>query len=125
MQKFALHEPLPINDYSISSAGERSPQKKTPRVSNAKTGSCLRRCRTSRPRSRRRKAGGRNEPDRARGTRRQQQPQVVQLPWQHPRLGRHAERSEEHTSELQSLMRRSYAVYCLKKKRKKANNICP
>src|SRR3546814_2985083 len=25
-------------------------------------------------------------------------------------------RSEEHTSELQSLMRRSYAVYCLKKK---------
>src|SRR3546814_7853306 len=27
-----------------------------------------------------------------------------------------AERSEEHTSELQSLMRLSYAVYCLKKK---------
>src|SRR3546814_10033807 len=27
-------------------------------------------------------------------------------------------RSEEHTSELQSLMRRSYAVFCLKKKRK-------
>src|SRR3546814_4781463 len=27
-----------------------------------------------------------------------------------------AERSEEHTSELQSLMRTSYAVYCLKKK---------
>src|SRR3546814_9922115 len=26
-------------------------------------------------------------------------------------------RSEEHTSELQSLMRISYAVYCLKKKR--------
>src|SRR3546814_7484299 len=26
-------------------------------------------------------------------------------------------RSEEHTSELQSLMRRSYAVFCLKKKR--------
>src|SRR3546814_7959578 len=25
-------------------------------------------------------------------------------------------RSEEHTSELQSLMRNSYAVYCLKKK---------
>src|SRR3546814_1427454 len=25
-------------------------------------------------------------------------------------------RSEEHTSELQSLMRRSYAVFCLKKK---------
>src|SRR3546814_2317884 len=27
-------------------------------------------------------------------------------------------RSEEHTSELQSLMRISYAVFCLKKKRK-------
>src|SRR3546814_9535812 len=33
------------------------------------------------------------------------------------------DRSEEHTSELQSLMRISYAVFCLKKKRKhKYNN---
>src|SRR3546814_955146 len=36
-----------------------------------------------------------------------------------------ADRSEEHTSELQSLMRTSYAVFCLKKKNinryKKAN----
>src|SRR3546814_6887907 len=30
-------------------------------------------------------------------------------------------RSEEHTSELQSLMRISYAVFCLKKKKKKIN----
>src|SRR3546814_3980769 len=30
-------------------------------------------------------------------------------------------RSEEHTSELQSLMRISYAVFCLKKKNKKTN----
>src|SRR3546814_2779908 len=29
-----------------------------------------------------------------------------------------ADRSEEHTSELQSLMRISYAVFCLKKKQK-------
>src|SRR3546814_5810244 len=29
---------------------------------------------------------------------------------------RHRKRSEEHTSELQSLMRISYAVFCLKKK---------
>src|SRR3546814_10161931 len=29
----------------------------------------------------------------------------------------HAPRSEEHTSELQSLMRISYAVFCLKKKK--------
>src|SRR3546814_7069142 len=31
--------------------------------------------------------------------------------------GRQQERSEEHTSELQSLMRISYAVFCLKKKK--------
>src|SRR3546814_8659771 len=31
-------------------------------------------------------------------------------------------RSEEHTSELQSLMRISYAVLCLKKKKKKCQN---
>src|SRR3546814_2602278 len=31
-------------------------------------------------------------------------------------------RSEEHTSELQSLMRISYAVFCLKKKTKHTNN---
>src|SRR3546814_7418898 len=30
-------------------------------------------------------------------------------------------RSEEHTSELQSLMRISYAVFCLKKKKQKCN----
>src|SRR3546814_6416520 len=39
----------------------------------------------------------------------------------HRRTGRRAadvERSEEHTSELQSLMRISYAVFCLKKKNK-------
>src|SRR3546814_7021695 len=32
-------------------------------------------------------------------------------------LGSLARRSEEHTSELQSLMRISYAVFCLKKKK--------
>src|SRR3546814_2525013 len=31
-------------------------------------------------------------------------------------------RSEEHTSELQSLMRISYAVFCLKKKKTQKNN---
>src|SRR3546814_2886236 len=46
--------------------------------------------------------GGRNEPVRDAGNR--------------------FERSEEHTSELQSLMRISYAVFCLKKK-KNNNNI--
>src|SRR3546814_6355198 len=33
-----------------------------------------------------------------------------------------APRSEEHTSELQSLMRISYAVFCLKKKTNKPKN---
>src|SRR3546814_4803031 len=47
------------------------------------------------------------------------------VPW-HPddyvhRIGR--TRSEEHTSELQSLMRRSYAVFCLTKKNKKTRTI--
>src|SRR3546814_9193666 len=34
-------------------------------------------------------------------------------------------RSEEHTSELQSLMRTSYAVFCLKKKQHKSHNTQP
>src|SRR3546814_9777329 len=34
----------------------------------------------------------------------------------------HNNRSEEHTSELQSLMRISYAVFCLKKKKKTHKN---
>src|SRR3546814_5939250 len=34
-----------------------------------------------------------------------------------------AKRSEEHTSELQSLMRNSYAVFCLKKKNKHAKTL--
>src|SRR3546814_10845238 len=44
--------------------------------------------------------------------------------WQFPQGGMNTdetplERSEEHTSELQSLMRISYAVFCLKKKNNK------
>src|SRR3546814_8166704 len=42
---------------------------------------------------------------------------VATLPAHEAFLARH--RSEEHTSELQSLMRISYAVFCLKKKNKK------
>src|SRR3546814_5537688 len=38
------------------------------------------------------------------------------------RLVEAASRSEEHTSELPSLMRISYAVLCLKKKNKQTNN---
>src|SRR3546814_5716398 len=47
------------------------------------------------------------------GNRTDQQRRLVR-----PGLSRTA-RSEEHTSELQSLMRISYAVFCLKKKNKK------
>src|SRR3546814_8270002 len=38
------------------------------------------------------------------------------------RLDRMMQRSEEHTSELQSLMRITYAVFCVKKKNKKNKN---
>src|SRR3546814_3664098 len=38
-----------------------------------------------------------------------------------PRAGR-LRRSEEHTSELQSLMRISYAVFCLKKKKQERHS---
>src|SRR3546814_8424232 len=46
---------------------------------------------------------------------------VVLMPWWYPYMwlcifgGLTSWRSEEHTSELQSLMRISYAVFCLKK----------
>src|SRR3546814_10370734 len=40
---------------------------------------------------------------------------VFRTAWRSYKTG---ERSEEHTSELQSLMRISYAVFCLKKKKK-------
>src|SRR3546814_2806006 len=36
---------------------------------------------------------------------------------------RSGRRSEEHTSELQSLMRISYAVFCLKKKKQKTTKV--
>src|SRR3546814_5680888 len=44
----------------------------------------------------------------------------------HLRVGRQPLRSEEHTSELQSLMRISYAVFCLTKKKtsRKEHTIC-
>src|SRR3546814_10588047 len=42
---------------------------------------------------------------------------AVRAPRRSPRARAPARRSEEHTSELQSLMRSSYAVFCLKKKK--------
>src|SRR3546814_6769363 len=48
----------------------------------------------------------------------------LQLSWQQARLQQFScrrslpRKSEEHTSELQSLMRNSYAVFCLKKKKR-------
>src|SRR3546814_8915456 len=53
---------------------------------------------------------------------------IGQLWWISPaRIGRHSVapavfRSEEHTSELQSLLRISYAVFCLKKKNQEPIN---
>src|SRR3546814_3200568 len=45
--------------------------------------------------------------------------QLSRKAWSNARSARHSSRSEEHTSELQSLMRNSYAVFCLKKKNTK------
>src|SRR3546814_15331000 len=41
---------------------------------------------------------------------------LATLPFREPTTALSISRSEEHTSELQSLMRISYAVFCLKKK---------
>src|SRR3546814_7742316 len=46
---------------------------------------------------------------------------LVSLPASELTAAVQALRSEEHTSELQSLMRLSYAVFCLKKKKKTKN----
>src|SRR3546814_5215738 len=43
--------------------------------------------------------------------------QIILMDAEQPVDDRDGERSEEHTSELQSLMRISYAVFCLKKKK--------
>src|SRR3546814_939886 len=45
-----------------------------------------------------------------------------QYPWERRASTYSHVRSEEHTSELQSLMRTSYAVFCLKKKTQPSNN---
>src|SRR3546814_3970660 len=42
--------------------------------------------------------------------------------WVPEKLALQVERSEEHTSELQSLMRISYAVFCLNKQNNKGND---
>src|SRR3546814_1811529 len=47
--------------------------------------------------------------------------QLLLRPDQDGVQGYRMRRSEEHTSELQSLMRISYAVFCLKKKKKTRN----
>src|SRR3546814_5487334 len=48
---------------------------------------------------------------------------LLTLFFKHLRIGLLMRRSEEHTSELQSLMRISYAVFCLKKKKQKSKPI--
>src|SRR3546814_1976142 len=48
-------------------------------------------------------------------------PVHLRAPQRHAQILRRRGRSEEHTSELQSLMRISYAVFCLKKKKKQTH----
>src|SRR3546814_2560339 len=54
---------------------------------------------------------------------RQPQPTAVERFEVLPCRSQAGRRSEEHTSELQSLMRISYAVFCLKKKKRQSNII--
>src|SRR3546814_8786195 len=88
----SLHDSLPICDGD----GRRPPPR-------ARDRQCHRQCAELLPR--RRPRLHRRDASRRRGaySRRRRRP-------------RHPGRSEEHTSELQSLMRSSYAVFCLKKK---------
>src|SRR3546814_3441117 len=65
-----------------------------------------------------RSCGGRRSPRPRRRGARAGQTRRARRPDARSDVGR--ARSEEHTSELQSLMRISYAVFCLKKKKKKA-----
>src|SRR3546814_8763351 len=83
---------------------QRIPARRTPRQLGAREG--LRRPRAAVENG----PVGLREPVRAR---RQAQRTLAHLP---------AGRSEEHTSELQSLMRISYAVFCLKKKKSNTPN---
>src|SRR3546814_7333227 len=53
------------------------------------------------------------------GNARREGPELPRLTWRPGLWLLPAQRSEEHTSELQSLMRSSYAVFCLKKNKKK------
>src|SRR3546814_7335395 len=70
--------------------------------------------------------GGRIDGRRGLGPRRLHRYAPVRRRWRHilisARMGG-MHRSEEHTSELQSLMRISYAVFCLKKKKNNKNRI--
>src|SRR3546814_1697262 len=59
------------------------------------------------------RSGHRPQP-RSRAARQYDRPDRIGNSWSHESSAR----SEEHTSELQSLMRISYAVFCLKKKNK-------
>src|SRR3546814_5830933 len=49
--------------------------------------------------------------------------EIAMVDMNRPEVQRYFERSEEHTSELQSLMRISYAVFCLKKQKHITRNI--
>src|SRR3546814_8931902 len=65
--------------------------------------------------------GGRRAGDRGAGGAAAPAASAPRWRMQSMRRWRRPARSEEHTSELQSLMRISYAVFCLKKKKKTKN----
>src|SRR3546814_7090704 len=69
----------------------------------------------------RRQIGHRDFPLRQGKDQRRRKPEIADLA-DVERRARRQRRSEEHTSELQSLMRISYAVFCLKKKKNNRRN---
>src|SRR3546814_19661299 len=93
--------PFPITTLFRSRPEAAAPEGRPGAVSTqGREGACTRRCRGSAKEiSRARSSSGQDHRDCA--------------------AGQQASRSEEHTSELQSLMRISYAVFCLKKKKTK------
>src|SRR3546814_3189517 len=99
----------------------RSPPRARPASARRSTCARARRHRL-RPASRRAAARGRCPPSfsRQREARRLRRRRIAADPQREgARFGPPRHRSEEHTSELQSLMRNSYAVFCLKKKKQK------
>src|SRR3546814_6910359 len=117
LHTLSRHDSLPISGHNSAAAGKSDrPRRESSEPCSCDQGSCDgSRHADPNPHSRWRSGGAVSvwkALRRCRSATRCHQPQSGQAPVD-------CARSEEHTSELQSLMRTSYAVFCLKKKNKK------